>query len=282
MPSIWNGNIPVDNKCSLFTSYYASTYFGIAQSLEIDALRLAIEDFIGNPLYSALLTSLFFAMKECVFAKDGHMAQPLDISNYFPKLLKLRKKSICQIFFDKLSDIFNPQFINSNFENKAFNLPFEQLIKLPEIQSDVDIIYADPPYTDMQYSRYYHLLNFIIKYEKASPTKIKGAYTKGLYTEGRYQSFLSAKSSCLNTFAKLVEFSLRYGKRLVISFAYPADNSQKTDRYVMSISDLIELCQKTFGTANVDVADCDYFHSNNRNSAQKKVREYLIMCKPAQ
>ena len=36
---------------------------------------------------------------------------------------------------------------------------------------------------------------------------------------------------------------------------------------------------KEFGATNVDIATLDYLHSNNRNSAQKKVIEYLILCR---
>jgi adenine-specific DNA methylase len=279
VPLFWTSDVSDDNNSALFTSYYATTYFGIKQSLEIDALRLVIETFADSQMFSILMTSLFFAMKECVFAKDGHMAQPLDLTKNSHKLLKQRSKSIYNIFMDKLSEFFQPHFVQSAYENRVFNLPFEQLLEYPQIQNDVSVIYADPPYTDMQYSRYYHLLNFITRYKKDSPTLIRGEYTKGLYTDNRYQSVLSSKSSCLQSFAKLVKFSKYYNKRLIISFAYPSEPTQKTDRYVMSINDLAELCRSTFDSANVDIADCDYLHSNNRNSTQKKVREYLIMCK---
>jgi adenine-specific DNA methylase len=134
----------------------------------------------------------------------------------------------------------------------------------------------------MQYSRYYHLLNFITRYEQVTPTLHNGKYTKGLYTDGRCQSKLSMKSSCLPTLTNLIEFAKAYSKNLAISFAYPADpKKQKTDRYVMSLDDLVGVCHSTFGSNHVELASCDYRHSNNRNSSQKKVVEYLVLCKAA-
>ena len=73
----------------------------------------------------------------------------------------------------------------------VFNLNFEDLLD-QKIFSNVGLVYADPPYTDMQYSRYYHLLNVAAKYEYPKLTITKNGYTKGLYTEGRYQSKLSS------------------------------------------------------------------------------------------
>jgi adenine-specific DNA methylase len=184
------------------------------------------------------------------------------------------------LFQTKLLEFFSLEFVAPAFSNKAFNMDFEALLALPEIQSDVDLIYADPPYTDMQYSRYYHLLNFVTRYEPLPLTMIGGAYTKGRYTEGRYQSKLSVKSTCLNTFTSLIDFSHAFHKNLIISFAYPANvREQKTDRYVMSIDALISACSSRFGAGRVEVNSCDYTHSNNRNSEHKKVREYLVVCK---
>ena len=283
LPTIWNGKIDCSDvhRCyELFITYYSGTYFGISQSLDIDSLRYAIEQYKGDSVFFALLTSLFFAMKECVFSKDGHMAQPLDPNKNQKRLLLLRKKSIYKIFIDKFSEFFDEPFITSLNKNKVFNMDFEDLILLPEIKQEVDFIYADPPYTDMQYSRYYHLLNVVALYNYPKPTVNKGQYTKGLYVEGRYQSKLSRKSSCLKQFSKLIKFSYKNKKNLAISFAYPANiHNQKTDRYVMNIEDLINYCRNEFTPKNVNVVSHKYQHSNNRNTEQKQVLEYLIICK---
>lgn len=283
LPTVWNNKIPFSkshNNFELFTTYYSSSYFGLNQSIEIDSLRYAIEQFKLTSLFFPLLTSLFFAMKECVFSKDGHMAQPLNLKDNVFKLFLTRNKSIYNIFKEKFQSFFRDEFINSTKNNKTYNMNFEDLIKQDDIKNNVGFIYADPPYTDMQYSRYYHLLNIVAKYDYPAPTQNSGKYTKGLYTENRYQSKLSAKSTCLTTFNNLVCFANAYNKNLAISFAYPADvTKQKTDRYVMSIDNIIDSCSKEFGTTNVEIATLNYSHSNNRNKAPKKVIEYLVLCK---
>lgn len=283
LSTIWNGQIEVSSNhpCfELFTTYYSGSYFGLSQSIDIDSIRFAIEDFKETDLYYAMLTSLFYAMKECVFSKDGHMAQPLDPNKNSNKLFLLRNKSILEIFLDKLVEFFSDTYVTSVCENKCFNLNFEDLLKLPEIKSNVSFIYADPPYTDMQYSRYYHLLNIVARYNYPKPTETNGTFTKGLYVDGRFQSELSKKSSCLVHLNNLITYAHDSKKNLAISFAYPKDtNEQKTDRYVTDIDSLVLSCKNAFSVSNVEVASLDYQHSNNRNSEQKKVVEYLILCK---
>lgn len=281
-PTIWNGKYITNNgeKYSLFSSYYAGTYFGIEQAFRIDSIRYAIEYFANTELFSIMIASLFFAMKESVFAKDGHMAQPLDPLKNSKKLLQQRKKNIDDLFWSKMSEFYSISFIDTDKKNKVYNLDFCDLLKREEIIEDVGFIYADPPYTDMQYSRYYHLLNVVAKYNYPKPSIVHGKYTKGLYTENRFQSELSKKGSCLNSFKTLIEFSNTYKKNLAISFAYPVNPlQQKTDRYVMSIDQIIKACREICGSENVDVASVDYTHSNNRNSETKKVIEYLVLCK---
>ena len=281
VPTIWNGKISEVTKAQhLFLQYYSNSYFGVTQAAEIDSLRIAIEEYRKTSLFAPLMAALYYAMKECVFSKDGHMAQPLGFEKNTSKLLKIRRKSIFALFSAKLTEFFSCDFVTSIYENECFNLNFEDLLELPKIRNEVDVIYADPPYTDMQYSRYYHILNFVTHYKPAPLTTISGSYTKGLYTDGRFQSKLSTRSKSLDTFTTLVDFCCAFQKNLVVSFAYPSNTVlQKTDRYVMSIESLISLCTERFGVSSVDVHSCDYTHSNNRNSEQKKVMEYLVVCK---
>ena len=285
VPTIWNTKSLYDNRTKrhfcfeLFTTYYSSTYFGIKQAMEIDSLRFALDIFKDSNLFYITLSCLFYAMKQCVFSKDGHTAQPLNMVKNSERLFKQRKKSITDYFLSKLKEFFESSFVNTIFQNKVYNMDFKKLLSLSEIRNDVDFIYADPPYTDMQYSRYYHLLNIAANYNYAEPTVIKDSFTKGLYVNGRFQSAISIKQKCQLHFNKLIEFAKAYNKNLAISFAYPTQNEQKTDRYVMSIHSISQACIKYFGIKKVEIVSHSYNHSNNRNSSPKSVLEYLVLCR---
>lgn len=289
-PTVWNnqyseitkGPLTVESLKSLkdyylFTTYYASNYYGIKQALDIDCL-IKIINTCFLPYRNALLSCLFYAMKEAVFSKDGHMAQPLSLEKNQTRLLAQRQKSIYELFLKKFKEYISIPLSKFSGKNKVFHSNFEELLK-EELFSNVGLVYADPPYTDMQYSRYYHLLNVAANYDYPALTTSKNGYTKGLYTEGRFQSKLSQRSSARQALEHLIQFCARTHTNLAISYAYPQDReTQATDRYTISIEELIQLAQKHFSSARVTVVTQNYNHANHRNSTQKKVLEYLILC----
>lgn len=261
----------------LFTTYFAGSYFGIRQALEIDSLVYAIKQCENEKVIPLLYSSLYFAMKECIFSKDGHMAQPLNIEKNFKKLRKIRNKSIYDSFNKKFREFFSGYFDNSLNDGRSFKRDFNDLIN-KDFPKDVKLIYADPPYTDMQYSRYYHLLNVVTDYNYPELVEHKGSYTKGLYTEGRNVSSLSHKSYALKGMEVLMHFCMENKIKLIISFAYPRDcNLQCNNRYVFSIDDLIDVAKRKFD-GKVKIKEQLYSHANNRNSEHKKVIEYLVIC----
>lgn len=264
----------------LFTTYYSTTYFGIKQSMEIDSIRYAIEKIDNEDMRYMMLSSLYYAMKECIFSKDGHMAQPLDINNNFKKIFKVRNKSIYDAFKNKIIEFNKESFVVNKNENKVFNMEMMDIIKLDEIKNNVGFIYADPPYTDMQYSRYYHLLNTVTLYDYDNISLNRGKLSKGLYREKRFQSPLSQRSKAKEQIEALFKFCKDNKINLGFSFAYPRDpEKQAVNRYTMSIDAIIDLAMVTFGIDNVQILTEEYEHSNNRNMDTKKVLEYLILCK---
>lgn len=289
-PTVWNNLYSSITKCELtvdkikqtndfylFTTYYATNYYGIIQALDIDCLIKIINSSFSQ-YKNALLSCLFYAMKETVFSKDGHMAQPLSLEKNQSRLFIQRKKSVYELFIKKFKEYITIPLSKFSGKNTVFNSNFEDLLD-EQIFSNIGLVYADPPYTDMQYSRYYHLLNVAAKYEYPELTITKNGYTKGLYTEGRYQSKLSQRSSAKQSLEKLISFCAHNNTNLAISYAYPQDREkQATDRYTISIDELIELAQKYYTNARVNIVTQSYNHANHRNSKPKKVLEYLILC----
>lgn len=289
-PTVWNEKIsPItENELTvenikkhgdyyLFSTYYPNSYFGIEQALEIDAIIKTIHSQCVD-FKNAFFACLFFAMKETVFSKDGHMAQPLSFEKNKSRLFVQREKNVYTIFLKKLKEYFQIPLSKFSGKNKVFNSNFEDLLS-DDVFANVGLIYADPPYTDMQYSRYYHLLNVAAKYEYPNLTTTNTGYTKGLYTEGRYQSKLSQRGAAKKQLEKLIQFSATSKINLALSYAYPENTDvQATDRYTISIDELISLAKKYYGDSRVCLATQSYNHANHRNSTQKKVLEYLILC----
>lgn len=298
IPTIWNRKYSILLKTSvspeaakncncdcLFTFYYSGSYFGIKQAIEIDSIHYAI---CKTPSYinkDYLYTILFSAINHSSFSKDGHMAQPLNLEKNYKRLLVNRSFDIAEFFFKDIEE--NGSNIHYKEEetdfiklSKAINLDIEEILENNALLKEIGCIYADPPYTDMQYSRYYHLLNTLYEYAYPAPTIINGKTTKGLYLNNRNQSKLSQHSTCFDIMKSLINKCKLYSINLIISFGYPKDiENQKTDRYVLNINELIDYSYKVFGKNNVEIHTVDYRHSNHRNHEQKRVNEYIIVSK---
>lgn len=288
-PTIWNGldkminckQLSKENQYNLFLYYYSGTYFGIEQSIQIDAIVKTIHEVDSVETQNVLFSCLFYAMSETVFSKDGHMAQPLSIEKNSSRHLKQRKKNILAYYETKLNEFIekSPK-IETVEKSNVFNRDISALLQDEEFNKQhVKLIYADPPYTDMQYSRYYHLLNVAVKYNYPEPTISRGTFTKGLYTEGRNQSDLSKKSTAKKRLEELFNYCHQNDIVLALSYAYPKDEvNQKIDRYTVSIEELVDMAKQVFGNKRVQIEYKDYQHTNNRNSSTKEVFEYLILC----
>jgi hypothetical protein len=132
----------------------------------------------------------------------------------------------------------------------------------------------------MQYSRYFHLLETVTKYDFPPISFYRGKVSTGLYRLERFQSPLSQRGKAKKDIEKLIKYCFEHKKTLVFSYAYPVDlQTEKSDRYTMNIEELIDMFKVNYGDKNTVVLSEKFMHSNNRNSEAKKVYEYLIVGK---
>lgn len=195
------------HEYNFFEKNYSDTYFSLNQCVEIDSIRYAI-DYI-NDMYtkSLYLVALMNAMCLCE-ATSGHFAQYLPSDH--PRLEKIKNKSIWNEFLKKCNDF--KKIIFSKFENRCYNLNYEKLIELPEFDN-VNLVYIDPPYTAEQYSRFYHILETICKYDNP---KLE---FKGLYRTDRFISPFSLRTKAFDEFDKLFSSLSSKGKKIVLSYS---------------------------------------------------------------
>jgi adenine-specific DNA-methyltransferase len=210
----------------LFTLTYSDSYFGLHQSLEIDSLVYAIHQQLKQGILSEegtrwLLIALGRALK-AVATTTGHFAQPLEPSaQNHKRFAQQRRRSIWKEFLDGVETL-RPVGDNTWREkNRVFNEDSCDLLhRLRGADEKPAVIYADPPYTDDQYSRYYHVLETLFLYDYPI-TEAKGRYRKD-----RFQSSFSVKSRTYNAFEQLISASAALGSDLVLS--YPVNGILRT------------------------------------------------------
>ncbi len=203
----------------LFTSTYSGTYFGLRQCIEIDAVRKAIDAAapIGDPKLVGIrrwfLAALGSAASRCSNS-TGHFAQYLTVSEQNARrVASQRRRSIIQEWRSSLRATYQV----GNYAWRRFNKTFssDACELLGELRSSGDrpaVIYADPPYTSDQYSRYYHILETLVRYDYPV---VSG---KGLYRPDRFVSSWSLKAKVRDSFAELIANASALRAALVISY----------------------------------------------------------------
>lgn len=205
----------------LFATTYAGTFFGVKQSIEIDSIITALraasaEGKIGADGLRWGTIALGRALLK-VANSTGHFAQYLKPKREtYRRYIALRKRSLWAEWLSSLAAFSPIGDAEWRKRNKAFNQDSLSLIpRLARSNPGVGVIYADPPYTDDQYSRFYHVLETLILYDYP---KVTGA---GLYRPARFQTPFSLLSKAPMALLNLIEACANTGADLVMS--YPTD-----------------------------------------------------------
>lgn len=250
----------------LFTSLYACTYISLTQALEVDSLRYAFDTLkknksISNEKYEWFLISLGQALSKSS-TSTGHFAQYLTLKNSnYKKFILQRQKSIWQewvIAIEAIAPINSRQWRSKNL---AFHQDANQLLKtLKNSPMKPSIIYADPPYTADQYSRYYHLYETLILYDYPDLS------AKARYRTERFQSPFSLKSQVDSAMEKLISQTAELGSTFILS--YPENGLIPNAR-----SNILELLQKYFKKAEVAI---EVPHKHSSFGASKGQQSYDV------
>jgi adenine-specific DNA-methyltransferase len=203
---------------SLFTRLYSDNFFSLRQAVEADAIVHSIfTSFrlrrISRDSRRWLIIALGRALLK-ISNSTGHFAQFLKPkSGSFRRHLTQKRRSLWSEWLYSIGELFPAGTISWRKHNKGFHQDSLNLLPvLSKAKLRPAVIYADPPYTDDQYSRYYHLLDTLFLYDYP---KVSGA---GLYRSGRFQTAFCLKSKACDAFTSLVQSAARTGADLVLSY----------------------------------------------------------------
>lgn len=197
----------------LATSYFAGAYFGLRQAIDTDSIRYAID--LAPEKHRALyLSALIQSVSHCA-ATPGHFAQFLIArdernTNY---IARIRNRSVLDRFLISVAqfprlDCYDRRG-NRVFNKDAIALLRDHSEKLPEKNL---VIYADPPYSRAQYSRYYHVLETLVLYDYPA------CDSKGRYRHSRFQTDFSRKLGVVEAMGAFVKAASETGAPLYISY----------------------------------------------------------------
>lgn len=249
----------------LFTKYYSGTYWSFQQCVWIDSLRKAADQYKGTPIYNAVISSLMYAMSY-TSQSTGHFAQYRDGSTdeAIENILSYRQKSISKLFKKKFTQILETYRTDAKrLVGKCLDFK-ECLDQIPEGIT----VYADPPYAPVHYSRFYHALETLVRYDYPELEH------KGRYRMDRHQSPFSQKGNAAIAFSEMFERIAKKKCQMILSYSGTG---------VISIGDVINLLPTFFSKTKyqIETLTLDYKHSTMGRAEDKHrdVTEYLLIAK---
>ncbi len=240
---------------SFFVDEYTDTYFAERQCLDIDSFRYAIEKISDDSKKCFYLTVLMSVMCKAQ-STTGHFAQYMDKNH--KRIIPLRQLSIYDLFFEKINDF--KTFKCSQYNNYHFNLDYKVLFK-NDLMDKVKCFYLDSPYTADQYSRFYHILETICKYD--NPV----LEYKAKYRNDRVQSDFCYKKKVAGEFEYIISFCRSKNASLVISYS---------NHGVITIDEICKIASKYY--SNVDVKNINFEHSS-QGKGTIDIQEVIITLK---
>jgi len=245
------------NSDHWFVEKYQESYFSKSQCEEIAAIREHIETVSESGAHDLLLVALMHAMGKCQ-SSPGHFAQYMPSTH--PRIEKLRGMSIFLEMDNWLSG-FEP--LARAAQNTVLTLNYSDFFK-SETWAELptsSVVYLDPPYSSAQYSRYYHLLETLVKWDDPE------IFFKGLYRNDRHQSPFGSERKAVSAFNDIAACTAaKNGSSLVISYSNTG---------LVPIEEIEDIAGNYY--SNVQTFSIQHRHSMQGRGVDSSITELLIV-----
>ncbi len=226
---------PALRPACLAATYYGNVYFGLRQSLQIDSLRAAIEDIDESDPYRELkqthyLSALLHAASVST-SGTSHFAQPRHLAkNSELEAMARRRLTDIRASLQEYSAAIAQTVRETSFceGNEVFNADYRELLDSEGgfrfAPGRDGLFYLDPPYTADNYSRFYHVLEVITRYDYPELKRGKGGeLLRGRYPvlSQRFRSDFCSPAKVEDEFRRVLKGASCCGAKLVISYSSP-------------------------------------------------------------
>jgi adenine-specific DNA-methyltransferase len=256
-----------DDYC-LTTIYFSAGYFSTIQAIDFDALRHAIDTVVSSASRDWVL-SAWLSTAALLVNAPGHTAQFLKPTSEAVAVRVRRQwqRPVWETFLERLpalTPVGDRQWRSKNRVTSEDAL----LLVDSDLLDDVSVVYADPPYTADQYSRYYHVHETLYLYDFPASTGV------GRYRDGRFHTTFSMVTTVEAAFNSMA--SSLSARKMPLVVSYPANgllseagvNLRRLlkEHYTVRRQVEIETNHSTLGASS--------------GSQQKAAKEKLYVCVP--
>ena len=255
----------------LFTKNYSGTWWSASQCIWIDAFREVAADYEDHPIYSVILSSLMYAMAY-TSQGTGHYAQYRDAKTIssMNDIMIYRRRELTHYFSRKYNDALNDiPALKPHKKHVITSLDYSDCLQ----KFAGGTVYADPPYCFVHYSRFYHAIETLVKYDYPELQIKAGRIVKGRYRENRHQSPFCIKTKVSEAFRSMFEGVKRTKSNLVLSYSKNG---------MIGIDAVEDIAVDVFGhDYSLDMLSTDYRHMTlgRQGDRHRDVQECLVLAK---
>lgn len=274
----------------LISATYAGTYFGIKQALTLEQLRSRI-DVVAPPNDSAsrwvragLLTALCSAASAAVFSAGKHFAQPhrvhpgKDLTFHAQRVLGDRSVDVAEMFGLAAREM-DEHAADGRAQHDAGHGLVEDVNTSDLNERGITAVYADPPYTAQQYSRFYHVLEVLTTGVPVRLQRMKGQVTSGLYPENKYLSPFSSRQQAPAAFRHLLSIARDADADIILSYSDTRGGATGNAR-VVSLASLVQWTEEVYGKNAVTVQELGLryrqFNSGPLRVTDRRDPEFIV------
>ncbi len=250
------------------TTIFSEMYFSLDQAASIDSIRYAIDNLasdykkLKSPLIAALIHAYSYAS-----AGTGHFAQFRDLSTQssIKDVFIYRRKSVLDLFLRKAEEILLTSEKNKYHDkSRSFSKDYLELLNDSSVAKNTGLIYADPPYSFVHYSRFYHAIEDLCRYDYPEVEH------KGRYRKDRHQSPFCIKTKAPSAFQDM--FKAAYKNKLPLLVSY-------SNTGMISLEKLDEIARSNGYT--IEALEVDHKHSTmgRLKDKHRDVKEALLLCR---
>lgn len=218
----FKGIDPNSCKENYFSNHFGNKFFSYNDSLLIGEIRERIEKVyksneINNREYNILLTSLIYSFDRCSNTVGHYEAY-------------IQNKRIKDGF---VFELINPVILGSN-DQRTIIITREDSNELVK-SIKCDVVYIDPPYSSRQYSRFYHLIETVVKWDKP---ELFGTALKP--KPENMSDYCSSKA--IDAFRELIsDLDCKY---IFVSYNNTYNSKSSSSKNKMELEDMIKVLSK--------------------------------------
>lgn len=239
----------------LFTLDYSGTYWGFHQCVWIDSLRCVIDRYKNIPeYYNLLLSCTMFAMAYNS-QSTGHYAQfrKAHTELSMNDILTYRRKTMDGFIRRKYDELRTT--LTTAPQHFVTKLDYIDCIdQLPENT----LVYADPPYCFVHYSRFYHILETFVLYDYPI------VKYEGRYRDDRHQSPFCIATKVESAFLAMFEHLLSRNCSMVLSYS-------NSDTNMIELPQLLIDAYAVFNS--ISKSECQQYYNQIKQAIQEFVLE---------